>query len=404
MTPPAPHVTVPWLASPFRPFYLLGALYAPLLALGGAGAFFGFVDLGGAGALMLWHGHEMLFGFASAIVIGTLLTALPSWAGLTEWHGAPLGALALLWLAGRVAFWAAPWLPPLAVALVDGLLWPLMLALLAAPLWRLRQRLYRLLLPVLAGFALANAAYHGAVLAADVHGAERALRAAVWTLVVLFTLIGGLLTPVFTGNALRTLRRGEPARFSLPLESVALALLLALALADVAGAPSRTVGVLALACTAVHGVRVVRWRGWRVLDQPLLPTLHLGFAWLLLAFALKAAAGLGAALPEPAWLHAFTVGALGAMMLGLMTRVSLRHTGRALRVPPAMQAAALAVFAAAALRLAAGMQALATPVVALAAALWAAAFIVYLVQFASVLLAPSLPRQAVDDEDGTMRP
>lgn len=384
--------TAPWLASPFRPFYLLGALYAPLLALGGAGALVGIVDLGGAGAVLLWHGHEMLFGFAAAIVIGTLLTALPSWAGLPELHGRPLAGLVAVWLAGRVAFWAAPWLHPWVVAALDALLWLLLAAMLAAPLWRLRQRLYRLLLPVLIGFAVANVTYHAAALAGDLHGAERALRGAVWTLVVLFTLKGGVLTPIFTGNALRALRRGEQARFWLPLEALALALLVALAAADLAGAPARATGALALACTAVHGVRVARWQGWRVLDQPLLPSLHLGFVWLLLALLLKAAADFGAAVPEPAWVHVFTVGALGATMLGLMTRVSLRHTGRTLHTPRAMQLAGLLVFTAAVLRLVAGMQAFGTPVVALAAALWAGAFVIYLGRFATTLLLPSLPR------------
>jgi uncharacterized protein involved in response to NO len=107
---------------------------------------------------------------------------------------------------------------------------------------------------------------------------------------------------------------------------------------------------------------------------------------------LVAAAGLGAPLPATAWLHAFTVGALGLMMLSLMTRVALRHTGRALDVPPLLIAAGALVVAAATLRLAAAVHGLAPQLVALAALLWAAAFAAYLVQFGAVLLAPSLPR------------
>jgi uncharacterized protein involved in response to NO len=383
---------LPVFSSGFRPFYLLGALYAPLLALGGVGAFAGVVDLGASGGHVLWHGHEMLFGFAAAIVLGTLLTALPSWAGIAEVHGAPLAALALAWLLGRIAFWAAPWLPAGVVALIDLLLWPALLALLAAPLWRVPNRLYRLLLPILLALMAANLAYHAAVLSGDVARAERALRAAVWALVVLYTLKGGVLTPIFTGNALRELGRGEQARFVMPLEALALALLVALAVADLVGAPAPLTGTLAAACALVHGVRVARWRGWRVADQPLLPAMHLGFVWLLLAFVLKAIAELGGPVPAPAWLHAFTVGALGLMMLSLMTRVALRHTGRALAAPLSMRIAAVLVFGAAALRLAASVHGLPPQVVALAALLWAAAFAVYPVRFARVLVAPSLPR------------
>ena len=385
---------LPLLASAFRPFYLLGALYAPLLAVGGIAAFAGVVDLEASLGHVLWHGHEMLFGFAAAIVVGTLLTALPSWAGTPETSGGALAALVLAWLGGRIAFWGAPWLPAGVVAIADGLLWPLLLALLAAPVWRAPKRLYRLLLPIVAALALANIAYHAAVLAGDAARAERALRTAVWALVVLYTLKGGLLTPIFTGNALRAHGRGEQARFAMPLEALALALLVALAAADLLAAAAPVTGTLAAACALVHGVRVARWQGWRVADQPLLPAMHLGFACLLAAFALKAVASFTGLVPEAAWLHAFTVGALGLMMLALMTRVSLRHTGRAIdAAPPAMRAAAVLMFIAAALRLAATVHGLGSAVVALAAGLWALAFVAYLLRFAGVLVAPSLPRR-----------
>lgn len=383
---------VPLLGSGFRPFYLLGALYAPLLAAGGVGAFVGVVELEAAGGPVLWHGHEMIFGFALAIIVGTLLTALPSWAGTPELNGAPLLALVLLWLAGRIAFWVAPWLPLRAVASADMLLLPALIGVLAPGLWRAPNRLYRLLLPILLALFAANLAYHAAALAGDTPAAAHALRGAVWALVVLYTLKGGVLTPIFTGNALRLLGRGEQARFLMPLETFALALLLGLALADLNAAPAHLSGALALACAGVHGVRIARWRGWRVADQPLLPAMHLGFVWLLFAFLLKAAADFGAAVPGAAWLHAFTVGALGLMMLSLMTRVSLRHTGRALEAPSPLRIAALLMFSAAALRLAASVHGLGPWVVTLAALLWAAAFVVYLLRFAAVLTAPSLPR------------
>ena len=382
----------PVLVSGFRPFYLLGSIYAPLLALGGVGAFAHVVDLGATLPLVLWHGHEMLFGFATAIVVGTLLTALPSWAGIPELRGAPLGALVVVWALGRMAFWAAPWLPPWLVAVADLLLWPLLIGTLAAPVWRVPNPLYRLLLPILLALAAANLAFRVAVLTAGLALAHQALRGAVWSLVVLYTLKGGFLTPIFTGNALRDLGRGEQARFIMPLEAAALLALLALAGADLTSAPPTVTGTLALACLLVHGVRVARWRGWRVADQPLLPSLHLSFVWLLIAFALKAAADLGGGVPPSAWLHAFTVGALGFMMLGLMTRVSLRHTGRALAAPWSMRVAAAFVLAATLLRLAATAHGLGTHAVALAVLFWAAAFAVYALRFGAVLVRPSLPR------------
>jgi uncharacterized protein involved in response to NO len=385
---------LPVLASPFRVFYLLGGLYAPALAIGGVLAFRGAVDLGTTGGPVLWHGHEMLFGFGGAIAVGTVLTALPSWAGIAELRGAPLAALAFAWVLGRLVFWAAPWLPWHVFAALDLLPWLALTLGLARPLWRLRNRLYRLLLPILLALMAADASYLLAAVDGDIVAADRALRAATWALMALYTLKGGVLTPVFTGNALRELGRGAQTRFRMPLEAVSLSLLVLLAFADLAPAPPPLTGVLALGCAVAHALRLARWQGWRVVDQPLLPAMHASFVWLLVAFVLRAAADFGVALPPAAWLHAFTVGALGLMMLSLMTRVSLRHTGRALVAPQAMRVAAWVMTAAVLLRLGTALQWVGPAGVAVSLLLWAACFTAYLACFAAVLLSPSLPRAA----------
>jgi uncharacterized protein involved in response to NO len=382
--------SAPLWASPFRPFYLLGALYAPIVITGGAGALLGTVHL--PTTPQLWHGHEMLFGFALAIVVGTVLTALPSWAGTPELRGHRLATLAALWLLGRVAFWIAPWLPPWSVALADALLLPALTAMVAPQLVRVRNRLYLLLLPILAALIAANLAYHAFILAGDGARAQRALHAGVYAVIAVFLLKGGVLVPIFTGNALRALGRGDPPRFRLALEAAALVSVVLLAALDLAGASRAAIGLAALAAALVHAIRTARWRGWRVADQPLLASLHLAFVWLIAAFALKATAELIGIVPAAAWLHAFTVGALGLMMLGLMNRVALRHTGRALAVPPAMRIAYLSLFAAALLRLAATVHGLGYWAVALAALLWAAPFVIYLALYGATLLQPSLPR------------
>jgi uncharacterized protein involved in response to NO len=120
--------------------------------------------------------------------------------------------------------------------------------------------------------------------------------------------------------------------------------------------------------------------------------MHLGFAWMIFAFALKAAAELAGLVPEAAWVHAFTVGSLGLLMLGLMTRVSLRHTGRALVVPASLKLAYGMMFAAALIRLAATVHGLGGWAVALAAVLWGLTFLLYFLTCAGMLLRPSLPR------------
>lgn len=381
-------------ASAFRPFYFLGALYAPLLLAAWLGAFLGaWAPPAGAPPLKLLHGHEFIFGFAAAIIVGIVLTALPSWAGTEEIRGGRLALLVALWLAGRLAFGLAPWLPSAAVAVADCLLFPATMLMLLPQLLRAKNRLYLLLLPILLALFAANALYHHGLAAADPIQAGRALRLAIYAIVVLYVLKGGVLAPIFTGNALREKGRGDQAPFDMRLETAALGAVLLLAACDLGGAPPAWTGGSALACALLHGWRTARWQGWRASDVPLVLVMHLGFAWLVAAFLLKAATELTGIVPEAAWLHAFTVGSLGLMMLGLMTRVSLRHTGRPLDVPRAMLIAFGMMFAAALLRLAATVHGLGGAIVGLSALLWAAAFVLYFTTFGKILLAPSTPRR-----------
>ena len=342
--------SLPLWASAFRPFYFLGAPYAVLLVAAWLGAYLGLWTLpAGEVPLKLLHGHEFIFGFAAAIITGIVLTALPSWAGTEEIRGGRLMLLVALWLFGRIAFWASPWLPP--------------------PLY-----------------------YHG-LLTGNHAQAGAALRLAIYAIIVLYVLKGGVLAPIFTGNALREKGCGGQAPFDMKLEVASLASLLALAACDLGAAPRAWTGSMALACALLYGWRTWRWQGWRVADVPLVLVMHLGFAWLVFAFALKAAAELTGLVPEAAWLHAFTVGSLGLMMLGLMTRVSLRHTGRPLVVPGAMLAAYVLMFVAAVLRLAATVHGLGNEVIVLSAGLWAAAFALYFMVFWKALVTPSAPRR-----------
>lgn len=384
--------TPPWLAAPFRPFYLLGAGYGVLLmALAGLG----FAGVAPGAFPMAWHGHEMIFGFAMAIIAGTVLTALPTWAGTPETRGAPLAGLVALWLGARVAnALAGPASLPWPLLAACGAALPLAMVLHLAPqVMRLPQRRWRMVPVVFAALAGANVAWHAAHAGGDVAGTARALRGALWVVLVLYTLAGGLFTPVFTADVLqeRRLRALPPA--ALPLEAAALLSTIAAAAADVvAGAASRrpnaTAGVLALVAAALQAWRVARWRGWQARGEPLVLAMHLGFAWAVTALALAGAAHLGWVRAPASWVHAFTAGALGSMMLGLMTRVALRHTGREVAAPRWLPAALLAVSAATVLRLAAPW--LGTPAWSVAALLWAAAMGAWWVQYAPVLLRPSV--------------
>lgn len=380
--------------SAFRPFYFLGAWYATLLVVIWLGALLGLWALPAAGLPPQFaHAHEFIFGFSTAIIMGIVLTALPSWAGTKETQGARLALLVALWLVGRVAFWASDGLPPLITGAVDCLLFPVATLMLMPQLLRVSNRLYLLLLPILLTLCVANVFYYQGVATGNVVQAGSALRLAIYVIIVLYVIKGGVLTPIFTGNSLRERGLGEQAPFIMSLEIAAVAAVILLATLDLIAAPQGLTGACALACALLHGWRCARWQGWRVADVPLTLVMHIGFAWLVLAFVLEAVADLTGLVPAAAWVHAFTVGSLGMMMLGLMTRVSLRHTGRSLVVPRAMLLAYVLMFVAALLRVAVTVFSLGNWAIVLSALFGVVPFLLYLLSFSAMLLRPSLPQR-----------
>lgn len=372
----------------FRPFFLLAAL----AALTFMGAWFA-VGFGTAWPFELspaaWHGHEMLFGFVAAAVAGFLLTAVPSWTGSPPLSGAPLAALAALWLAGRIAS-----LPHVAgslpAALVDLSFFPVLGAMLAAPLLRagkLRNTVFLLLLLVLtSGNLLIRLEWLG--MTADTAGAGVGLTVGIVLLMV--TVIGGRIVPAFTQNALR---RIDPS-FAIPprpvLDRATILLTLLLIPADLAVPETFALGALAAVAALAHALRLAGWGGLRTLHDPLLWILHLGYGWIPVALALKAAALLLGAPLGSGWLHALTVGAFSTMILAVMTRAALGHTGRELRAAQATVLAYLLLALAAALRSVAAVLpgAAYLPSVILAGIAWAAAFALFVAVYLPILTRP----------------
>ena len=397
MAPPAPPFAALW-ASPFRPFCALGVAYGIALMAVWVAVAAGVVP-GAPEALAGrdWHGHEMLFGFAGAIVCAIALTALPGWAGTPEIRGAPLAGLTGLWLVARLAYWWRDALPAWAATAGAIAPWVALIALLAPQLARVANRAYLLLLLVLGGLLAGDALYLSGRAAAGVAVALHAL-------VLLFALAAGVFTPVFTGNHLRATGQGGQPPFLRPLEGASIGVIVVLALVDLADAPATWRAAVALAAFALHAVRLARWRGWKVLDAPLLWTMHAGYAWMVVAFLLAALGDLGIAGAARAWLHAFTVGALGSAMIGLMTRVALRHTGRPLVLPVAIVAAHWLVQAAALVRVGAAIAGGGDAWVVVAGLAWVTAFAIHFRTYGPILVRPSLPRVDASPLDADSRP
>lgn len=387
--PPAAPIGWPVLRLGFRPFYLGAALLACVSVPLWVAVFLG--QLAPAFALppLLWHGHEMVFGFAAGVIIGFLLTGVRAWTGLETPRGPLLGALALLWLAARVTAVTGPYA---LFALLDFALLPLVAALLLRILVRAGNRRNIPLISLLLLMAAANAVFHLSVMGVLTVPAASSLYAGLALVLMVVTVMAGRVVPVFTRNVTPGLNNSVPR----PLEwSVLAATGLALAL-WVFGAPAPVTGVLCALAAVLHAVRLALWKPQVTLTRPILWILHGAYAWLPIGFALLAAAQAGW-VPLSLAVHAFAVGTVGGLIIGMITRTARGHTGRPLKTSWGETLAYGLVLAAAVVRVAvpAVVPAFYARALDVAAGLWGLAFLIYL-----VIYVPWLTRTRLDGKDG----
>lgn len=372
------------LALGFRPFYLLAALFACLAISLWVVALSGGLTLPLPG--VFWHAHEMIFGFAAAVIVGFLYTAGRNWTGLPTPSGAPLAALAALWAAGRISLLLSD---GLLAALVDVLFLPVAAIGLGRVLVRAGNKRNYGMLVILGALSLANLGFHLARLGVFGFDPLAALHFALGLIVLLETVMGGRVIPMFTENGVRmalgkSILLAQPAWMT-PASVAATGIALLLWVLD-AGAWAAGVSLLA---GSLQLVRVLGWKPWLTLRVPLLWILHLGYLWIPVGLLLLAAVQIGW-LPRPAAIHAFGIGATGGLILGMMTRTALGHTGRLLVAGWAETAAYGLVMAAALVRVlsSAAIPAAAMGGIHLAATCWVLAFALYLFRYAPYLTRP----------------
>jgi len=373
----------------FRIFFLLAGLYAALGVALWLPVFLGLLPLPIAVSPTLWHAHEMIFGFAAAGVAGFFLTAVPNWTGAPALRGAPLMALAASWLLARVAMLAIGWAPPWLPAVLDLAFLPALAAAIAGPLRRSGTKRNLVLLVVLAALWAADLAMQLDFLGVLPEAGQRGARVGIDVLLLLITVIGGRIVPAFTTSALRANDPALAARSFAPLDRATILAMVLLAASEAATGLGPVTGAIALAAALLSAVRLSFWRGARTLGSPILWVLHLGYGWLVLGLGLKGASAFVEAIPETAALHALTLGAIATMLVAVMSRAALGHTGRPLKAHPATVSAYVLLSLAAVLRVAAPfMPQVFLPLLVLAAAVWSLAFLLFLSTYAPILTAP----------------
>ena len=392
MSPPArePNEPVTILSYGFRPFFLLAGVYGAFSLAAWLAAYAGWLVLSKTMAPVLWHGHEMLFGFAMAAATGFLLTAVPTWTKTPPERGGRLAFLVALWFAGRIAFWLQGVFPPPVVAMADLALIPAVIFFLIPPILGSGQRRNFFFLVFLILFFTANLLFHLDFLEVTGDTGFTGLKLALYTFILMMTVLSGRIIPSFTANALRIKNEDAEVRSEPLVEAAVFLAIIATAAADLAAAGGWLGGVPAVAAALALALRMRYWRTATTIDQPILWVLHLGHAWLVVGFACRGLAVLTDVMPASTALHALTIGAIGTMVLAVTTRASLGHTGRPLVIHRSIVAAYVLVTLAAIVRLAAPLAEVEYygNLIIAAGLLWVAAFTIFSAVYWPILTGP----------------
>ncbi|MBS1960861.1 MAG: NnrS family protein [Bdellovibrionales bacterium] len=375
----------------FRPFFLGASVFA-VLAIGlWLGVLFGAFPPVGYLAPAVWHAHEMVYGFAVAVVAGFVLTAARNWTGKPGLAGPKLGLVFGVWLAARVAATVAP-RPSIGLAFLDLSIFPLLSFALYPHLRSREMRTERVFFLYFLIFFLGDLFIHLDALGIAPGTASRGIVLGVHAVVLVIVFMGGRVIPFFTESSIA---RRQP-KISSVVETGSHLSAWAFLFAWQIAPASRFTATVAFASA---GFQLLRLKGWyvpRIRRAPLVWVLHLGYCWIAIGFLLSGLASIGR-FPPTAALHAFTVGGIGVMIHGMMTRVSLGHTGRRL-VPSRWAVFGYVSIGAAALVRVFGpvlLPASSRVVFLFSGSCWMAAFAVFVLEYA-----PMLVRARVDGRPG----
>jgi uncharacterized protein involved in response to NO len=378
---------IPLLRRGFRPFFLLASVYGAFFLSAWMALFLGTGFVPAVLDPVVWHAHEMVFGFAAAAVSGFLLTATATWTQHPPVQGARLGLVIGVWAAGRVAMWLSGVLPAYAVAAADLALFPVLGYVLAPVLFARGNRIHLLYYVVFGLFFTANLLIHLEPLRGIKGAGQPGLWLGVGLLALLIVIVIGRIVPTFC-DIERMTTGGSKTPASRPsLEAAAIISVTLLLAANLLDREAAWVGLLALAAAAIQIVRMAHWRAGRLLRKPYIAALHLGYAWVIAGLACLGIAYLDGPVPEVSALHAITVGGIGTTILAVMSIVGLLHTGRPAKIHPMVILSYLLLTAAALLRTAAPIIFYETyrETLLISGGLWAAAFVIYAVIYWPIL-------------------
>lgn len=373
----------------FRPFFLSGAIFSAVAIILWLFILRGKLPFDPVGGGYWWHMHEMVYGFAGAIIAGFLLTAVQNWTGIRGINGKPLMFLFVLWLAGRLLLL----FPVLGVGVslfVDIAFLPCVAFLLGKPIIAIKQYRNLFFMPLLLIFTLANLQMYGALFYPDIFYITHSGYIGVMLVTLLMSIMAGRVFPMFTANGTQT-QKVEPIKWLEWLANGSLAFSVAsLFLSPLIGFNATLFAALLILSAASQFVRWLRLKPWITLSVPLLWSLHSAMAFIAVGLLLLGLSYLSDSLPVNTFWHLLTVGGMGGLILAMIARVSLGHTGRMLSPPKIMSIAFLLISLAALVRVLGPWLDIANKAiyVDVSGLLWAIAFAIFAWIYGPMLLAP----------------
>ena len=387
--PPAPAPKFALFNLAFRPFFLFGSLFSLLAILLWAFVFPMKVQIELYGGTLWWHIHEMLFGFVTAIVAGFLLTAVQNWSGAPGIKGKALFGLFFIWLLARILMFLPSYFNHWFIASIDLLFLPAAAIALAYPI--IKTKLWRnlMFIPILLGMTAANWMLHKAVLFSQPELLYTASNAMIFLVVLIMCILGGRVFPMFTANGTQT-QRVNPI---LAIEVVSILSVVLVLLSHVLPFEfsSQIKSSLYFFAATVHAIRAARWRIWVTFKAPLVWSLHLSYWCIVLGFFLFGLSETLGWVSRSQAIHTLTIGAMSGMILSMVSRVSLGHTGRNIAVGRLMSIAFSALFLAFIVRVF-GHHVIDDyfHMINLAVAFWAIAFICFIWNYLPILISRRL--------------
>ncbi len=385
---------IPLFRLAFRPFFLFGAFFSVFSLLVWAGLFNGLWQFNVYGGSYWWHIHEMLFGFVGLIISGFLLTAVQNWTQHPSVNGVSLIFLFVLWFTGRILMLVPDIVPDWLIIIVDIAFLPCCAVFLARPLIKVRQWRNIMFVPILLVMALVNSLMHAAASIQSMTNLQQASLTMVLLVTLVMCIIGGRVFPMFTANGTQT-DRVPPINWleKLSLFSVVAAIVVSVNLIAITAELKATIYLVA---GLANFARALRWRIWVTWKTPLVWSLHLSYWSMALGLVLLAVAELTTIVTQSQAIHAVTVGGMGGMILAMISRVSLGHTGRPLAVSKVMALAFGLLFIALLVRVLGSLIIdNYLTVISISALAWSVGYLIFVVVYTPILTSPR-----VDGRDG----